>query len=261
MDLFALCAAIEPIVREAGAYVRSAVPTRTTEKSGHTDLVTEYDVSTQKLLVERLGKLLPEAVFLGEEEGLSTDDPTKGYCFILDPIDGTANFVMGYDRSAVSVGLLYDGEPVLGMVCNPYADEIFSAVRGGGAFLNGRPIRVREQPLCDVIVDCGTAPYYPDLAKRTLRVLDKVLDVARDVRRMGSAAIDLCSVAAGRGGAFFELRLSPWDFAAAGLIVTEAGGLVTDEQGNPLPRFAPSAVIAGGAQAHAQLLEILHETP
>ena len=151
MDLETLCGKMEETVRRAGAYVRTAVPQAIDEKSGHSDLVTEYDVQTQRMLMEELSALYPEAEFMGEEEHLQAD-VTVGDCFVIDPIDGTANFVAGYNRSAVSVALLRDGQPVLGMVYHPWAEEFFSAIKGKGAFLNGRKLTLSDRPLADSLV-------------------------------------------------------------------------------------------------------------
>ena len=259
MDLETLCGKMEETVRRAGAYVRTAVPQAIDEKSGHSDLVTEYDVQTQRMLMEELSALYPEAEFMGEEEHLQAD-VTVGDCFVIDPIDGTANFVAGYNRSAVSVALLRDGQPVLGMVYHPWAEEFFSAIKGKGAFLNGRKLTLSDRPLADSLVGFGSCPYYRDLAQRTTRILGAMLDVAPDIRRMGSAALDLCDIAAGRTGAFFELKLSPWDYAAAGLIAQEAGAKVFDLQGEPLGFSNPSPVVAGAPSAAEELRTLINKT-
>lgn len=259
MELSSLAAAMEPIVRAAGAYVKSAVPEKTEEKSNHSDLVTEFDVNTQRMLTEKLAALHPAAKFTGEEEHLKADIST-GDCFIIDPIDGTTNFVKGFNRSCVSVALLRDGKQAVGIVYNPWSEEYYCAVKGMGATLNGKPLRVHPTALKDCVVGMGTSPYYTDLAQRSARIIGEILKVAMDIRRMGSAALDLCDLAANRTGAFFELKLSPWDYAAAGLILTEAGGVVTDPEGNPLSLETPTPVIAGAPQAQAELRELITKT-
>ncbi len=259
MDLQQLAAAMEPIVRAAGAYVKSAVPEKTEEKSNHSDLVTEFDVNTQRMLTERLTALHPAAKFMGEEEHLKADIST-GDCFIIDPIDGTTNFVKGFNRSCISVALLRDGKQAVGIVYNPWSEEYYCAVRGKGATLNGRPLRVLPTALKDCVVGVGTCPYYEDLARRTARIIGELLTVAMDIRRMGSAPLDLCDAAVNRTGAFFELKLSPWDYAAAGLILTEAGGVITDTEGNPVSLENPSPVVAGAPRAQAELRELIAKT-
>ena len=259
MNLQTLLVGIEPIVRRAGAYIRTAVPASVDEKSNHRDLVTEYDVNTQRMLMTELSALHPEAKFMGEEEHLEADIRT-GDCFVIDPIDGTTNFVKGFNRSCISVALLRDGQQALGVVYNPWNEEYYSAIRGQGATMNGTALRVREVPLKDSVVGCGTCPYYPDLAQKTMRICSEVLNTALDIRRMGSAALDLCDAAMNRTGAFFELKLSPWDYAAAGLILTEAGGEVTDTEGKPVSLRVPSPVVAGNSLARKELEEIIRRT-
>ena len=185
-------------IREEGAVMRGALAAeiRAEEKSGPEDLVTNYDTLVQRHLEEKLHALLPQAGFLGEE-GLRA--PTgDGSVFIIDPIDGTMNFSRGYQRSSISVALARDGQAVLGAVYDPYLNELFWAERGRGAFCNGRPIRVSDRPLERGIVMFGTAPYYREIAAKTFALGRALFDRSLDVRRSGSAAIDLCSVAAGR---------------------------------------------------------------
>ena len=224
------------IVREAGGLVLAArdISARTHEKTSAADLVTEYDVAVEDFLRERLLALLPEAVFFGEEEA-GPADPGKGWAFIVDPIDGTANFVRGLQQSAVSVGLAKDGVVEYGAVYDPYKDEMFSAKRGGGAFLNGTPIRVSDKPLSEGIFAMGTALYRREYFPPTLRLTQQLFARSCDFRRMGSAALDLCAVACGRVEVFFEYNLCPWDYAAGSLLVTEAGGAVCTLEGEALP--------------------------
>ena len=135
-------------------------------------------------------------------------------------------------------------------VCNPYVDELFTALRGGGAFLNGRPLRADPAPLSETLVLCGTSPYREELTARTFRIMEAAHRASLDIRRQGSAELDLCSVAAGRAGVYFELSLSLWDYAAGCLIVREAGGVCTRLDGSPLPfDSGKPAVLAGGPQA------------
>lgn len=213
------------------------------EKAGHANFVTTYDKMVQVKLQESFAKILPEAVFVGEEEDIHASIE-KGLAFIVDPIDGTTNFIKDYHTSAISVGLLKDGEQYLGAVYNPYLDELFTAVKGCGAYLNGKPIHVSKQPLSNGIVLFGTAPYYEELNKASFDMAYDYFKQALDIRRSGSAALDLCSVAAGRAELFFELRLSPWDYAAGSLIITEAGGIVTTVEDGPITFDKPCSVLA-----------------
>lgn len=217
------------------------------EKEGHANFVTAYDKKVQEFLEAKLMRLMPEAVFVGEEE---EDHPAirEGYAFIVDPIDGTTNFMKGYCVSAVSVGLLKDGVPFMGAVYNPYLDEVFYAEAGKGAFCNGKPIHVSGKPLAKGIVIVGTAPYYRELYDKTFEMIRYYFDRSLDIRRSGSAALDLCNVASGRAELFFEMRLQPWDFAAGSLIVTEAGGTVSTVEGEPLRFDRGISVIASGCE-------------
>lgn len=216
------------------------------EKAGHGNFVTQYDKRVQEELKEKLLGLLPEAVFVGEEEDVHASIE-KGYAFIVDPIDGTTNFIKDYHASAISVGLTKDGTQYMGVVYNPYLDEMFTAVKGNGACLNGRPIHVSAQPLAEGIVIFGTSPYYEELAKASFDQAYAYFTRALDVRRSGSSAIDLCNVAAGRAELFFELRLSPWDYAAGSLIVEEAGGRVTQMDGQAITLDKGCGILATNA--------------
>ncbi len=216
------------------------------EKAGHANFVTTYDRQVQEELKSRLASVLPEAAFVGEEEDTHASI-SEGYAFIVDPIDGTTNFIKDYHASAISVGLAKDGQSYIGVVYNPYLDELFMAQRGCGAYLNGCPIHVSDQPLEKGIVIFGTSPYYEELAERSFRMAYAYFRKSMDVRRSGSSALDLCNVAAGRAELFFELKLSPWDYAAGSLIVTEAGGAVMTAEGGQLRLDEPCSVMAANS--------------
>lgn len=223
------------IVRQAGEIVLSAhdVWSQTHEKSSAADLVTEYDLAVERFLKEKLPPLMPGSLFFGEEEKENAD-PLTGWVFIVDPIDGTTNFVRGLKQSAISVALAHDGAVEYGVVYDPYKDEMFSAKRGGGAFLNGRPIHVSERPLSEGVFGMGTAIYDRQFLAPTMRVTEQLFRRSCDFRRLGAAALDLCNVACGRLDLFFEYSLSPWDHAAGGLIIAEAGGVISTLEGAPM---------------------------
>jgi len=239
---------IVKVVRGCGAIIVNADRSKSgiDEKAGHANFVTEYDKKVQAELQKKLLAILPEAVFVGEEEDQHASID-KGYAFIVDPIDGTTNFIKDYHVSAISVGLTKEGTQYMGVVYNPYLNEMFTAVRGKGAFLNGKPIHVSDQPLENGVVLFGTSPYYEELSKASFEMAYSYFTRALDVRRSGSSAIDLCSVAAGRAELFFELRLSPWDYAAGSLIVDEAGGSVTQIDGSALTLNEGCGVLATNA--------------
>lgn len=213
------------------------------DKAGKANFVTEYDCKVQEIAKEMLGRILPEAEFLGEEEDTKIDE-TCEYVFIVDPIDGTTNFIKDYHVSCISIGLIKNGERYLGVVYNPYLDEMFYAIKGEGAYLNGKKIHVSKEELSNGIILFGSAPYNTELAKSSFDLAYDYFTKALDIRRSGSAAIDLCSVACGRAELYFEMILSPWDFAAGALIVEEAGGVVTTIDGNSIPCFEKTPVLA-----------------
>jgi len=200
------------------------------EKNGHANFVTLYDKKVEDFLRKNLLEILPDAKFIGEE-GESDEFDGVGYAFIVDPIDGTTNFIRDYRVSVISVGLTKDGERVAGAVYNPYQDIMYSAIKGCGAKKNGKPIHVSSNTLDKAIVIFGTATYYEEFAEITFKKAYELYKQCLDVRRTGSAATDLCHIAEGSADMFFEMRLCPWDFAAGSLIVEEAGGVVTGING------------------------------
>ena len=212
-------------------------------KSGVADLVTEYDKGIQEQLKVGLKNILPEAKFIGEE-GSDDELTDDGYAFIVDPIDGTTNFIKDYHYSAISVALLEGKEVVAGVVYNPYLDEAFYAIKSEGAFCNGKKISVSSQPIDKALVVFGSSPYDKSLFPKTIEVLSKYFYKALDIRRSGSAALDLCCVASGRADLFFELQISPCDFAAGKLLVEEAGGVVTTLDGAPLSFEGKTSILA-----------------
>lgn len=225
---------IVEIVRKAGEIYKNANDDLGISiKSSGVDLVTKYDKLIQDFLIEKLSALLPEASFIGEE-GDDNKELTDGYCFIIDPIDGTTNFVKGFQHSAISVGLTKDKELFIGVVMDPDLNNIYYAERGKGAFLNGKPIHVSDCDMEKSLVLFGTCPYEHELAHRTFELTEQVFYKAIEVRRGGSAALDICYVAAGKADLYYELILRPWDWAGATLILQEAGGIATTADGEPL---------------------------
>lgn len=241
----------EQAVREAGEVVRSIRRPKVSAKEGHANFVTSADLASQRYLMEKLAALLPGAGFLAEEgEGSVLPD---GPCWVIDPIDGTANFVRGCRRSAISVGLVSGREGLLGVVYNFDSGELFSAVKGGGAFLNGAPIRAAETPLVESLLVFGSSPYYRELLDPTFAVVKQLFCECGDIRRTGSAALDLCDLAAGRYDGFFEARLSPWDYAAASVVIREAGGEICSGRMG-LSYAKPAPICAGSGPLFARIL-------
>lgn len=170
------------------------------------------------------------------------------------------NFVRGFNHSCISVAYAERGKLCASAVYNPYVDEMFSAVAGQGAYLNGRQIHVDDVPLSESVVCFGTAPYDSTLWGKTFSLAEKVIGASLDLRRQGSAELDLCSVAAGRAGLYFELSVSLWDYAAGMLLVNEAGGRCCRTDGNPLPFDGTKTDIAAGApRALADFLRLTGE--
>ena len=236
---------IKQVAREAGEIMLTAVRPQVMEKEGHANFCTETDEKIQAFLIEKLKEVVPEASFLGEEDGqdVFTEKMSQGYCFVLDPIDGTSNFIYAYRPSVVSIALLKDGKAYMGVIYNPYDDMMFTAVTGQGAYLNGERIMSSDLPLSDSLSVFGTAPYYTELQDKTFEIAKKLLPLCVDLRRSGTAVWDMCCVAMGRCSLYYEMRIQLWDYAAAALIASEAGCTLTDVSGNPLSYKGPTSVI------------------
>lgn len=240
---------ITKLIKKAGETILSAseAPLKDsdiTQKSGDSNYYTAYDVEVQHLLVNGLHEIFPGAAFLAEEEDRQLCYADFGLLFIIDPIDGTTNFIHDMRCSAVSVGLLYDGKPCAGFVYLPYTGEFFRAETGGGAYLNDKRIFASQRELSDALVCFGTSPYKKhELAEESFDMAKKIYMRSSDIRRSGSAAADLCYLACGRTDVFFEKILSPWDYAAGYVIATQANAVMTDFKGNPVSFKEPSEVL------------------
>jgi myo-inositol-1(or 4)-monophosphatase len=226
---------------EAGALLRRnfAQPHRITLKGRH-DPVTESDFQSQHLIIQRLSQDFPEYRFLAEETGApeAGDNSSQG-CWIIDPLDGTVNFAHNFPVFAVSIAFQWQSEIVVGVVYDPMRDELFEAVRGRGAWLNQEPLRVSEILELDRALLATGFPYnVNDHLDATMLRFKRLVALAQGIRRPGSAAIDLCYLAAGRFDGFWEENLKPWDTAAAVLIVQEAGGRLS----SPPPMSWPATV-------------------
>ena len=253
--------------RDAAAFLREMARDHTRlawrEKSG-TDFVSEADLGAEARIRERLlapgptpGVPAGIPVTMLAEEGSPDASATRGLVYVVDPLDGTTNYLHGFPWYAVSVAALLDGEAVAGVVLNAATDELFEAVRAGGATRNGSRTRVSiitdpQRALLATGFPFGRreeiAPY--------LAALPPIMAATSGIRRAGAAALDLCDVACGRFEAFWELRLAPWDFAAGALIAAEAGALVTDMRGAPLA-MRHSSMLAGNPTMHEWLRERL----
>ena len=246
------------LAREAGAIQRERYETsfEIRTKSASIDLVTDVDHACEELIVEALRGERPDDAILAEE-GRGEVRAGATWRGVIDPLDGTTNFAHGYPRFCVSIGVECDGERRVGVVYDPLLDELYCALRGEGATLNGRPIRVSEESALDqALIATGFAYDVRRSLEDNLDHFAAVVKRARAIRRDGSAALDLCYVAAGRFDGYWELKLHPWDVAAGLLIVEEAGGRTSDFHGGPALRSGRE-VLASNARIHAALIEIL----
>jgi len=224
-------------------------------KEGVNNLVTEADHAAEKAIIETIKSKFPDHYILSEESGAMKQD--SEYKWIIDPIDGTVNFAHGIPICCVSVAVEHKGEMILGAVCNPNMREMFFAEKGKGATLNDVRIQVSEQT--DVMKACLVTgfPYtYINMPSGPLEIFERFIRKGIPVRRLGSAAIDLCWVAAGRFDGFYEHKLEAWDSAAGYLIVEEAGGKVTDFEGN---KFSPyqHRILATNGKIHDEMLRVV----
>lgn len=257
---------IKKIVVDAGELIRHVHATAEdiTSKEGRVNYVTRYDVMVQDYLFSRLGQLIPEATMIGEE---TAEERTvgQGYAFIVDPIDGTNNFIAGFHYSCISVGLALDGQVILGVVYNPFNREMFWAERGKGAWKKEAysdevtRLQMVDRPIGEGLVCVATAPYYPEMTDKSLVLARKILQKGTDIRRLASAALELCHVADRRSVLFFELLLAPWDYAAAGLVLEEAGGIMTTIEGEKPDLNRKHSLLAGTPMAYAEFLQLLKE--
>lgn len=225
------------------------------EKKSAKDMVTEADVATEKFIVEQIKNAYPEHSILGEETGTHEGNEYK---WIIDPIDGTTSFIRKQPFYSVSIGLMKNDQAIVAAVNAPVLGELFEAQKGCGAFLNGEPIQASgESELIDSVLCTGFACVRANLERDNMPILDNIIRKVRGIRRYGSAAIDLCYVACARLEGFWELNLFPYDVAAGSLILTEAGGRVTDfdnQTGNP-----HNQIIATNGHIHEKLLELINQ--
>jgi myo-inositol-1(or 4)-monophosphatase len=254
----ALLALATRLAREAGAIQKARYESSFAigTKSQPIDLVTEVDHACEAHLVEVLARERPGDAVLAEE-GRGEDRGGAAVRWVIDPLDGTTNFAHGYPRFAVSIGVERDDEAALGVVYDPLLDELYHAVAGGGAFRNGRPIRVsRESDFSRALLATGFSYDKAFSEDDNLAEFRAVLKSARELRRDGSASLDLCYVACGRLDGYWEHKLKRWDVAAGGLIVREAGGRVTDRAGGGGWRSGDEIVATNGL-VHEALLHTL----
>jgi len=233
---------VSAIVRAAATLMDRTGGFTVKDKGTRENIVTSSDLAVQHFLTRALGERFPDVGFLCEEEDLND---IKGHeaVWVIDPIDGTANYARGNENCCISVALVEGGEPVLGVVYSPWRDELYTAQKGRGAFCNGKSIHVSGRPFGEGILFTALAVYRKDLALTCGEIIHDLYMECNDVRRNGSAALELCLLASGFAELYFEIRLMPWDYAAASLILTEAGGTVCSLDGGRPSLLRPSLVI------------------
>lgn len=222
-------------------------------KSSDIDIVTQVDRECETRIREVLQGDYPDHTVLGEEQGQAGSGRFR---WIVDPLDGTVNYAHGFPFFCVSIALEVDGAVVVGVVYDGRADELFTAVRGRGAYLNGRPLHVSAETAPRRALLATGFAYTENTQHRNVEVFARMLPLVRSIRRPGAAALDLCSVAAGRFDGFWEMGLNAWDVAAGNLIVQEAGGTVTAADGSPY-RFDDLTLVASNGHLHGKLLALL----
>ena len=246
------------LARRAGEELRQGFGhVKHSRRKGAVDLVTEYDLRSERLILEAIRQAFPQDAILSEEAGqVSRGD----ICWMVDPLDGTTNFAHALPMFCVSIACTQGGVPALGVIYDPLREELFQALAGGGALLNGEALRVSEtNSLPEALLVTGF-PY--DIRTNPQNNLDhysRLALLSLGVRRLGSAALDLAYVAAGRFDGYWELRLNPWDWAAGALLVREAGGQVTDFRGSEEVLVGADSLVATNGRVHGELLAALSQ--
>jgi myo-inositol-1(or 4)-monophosphatase len=253
-----LATAVEAVLRAGETQMARFGKEIRIDKKGDIDLVTEIDIEIERAFRVMIADRFPDHVVLGEEFGQAGDSSRiPEFCWVFDPIDGTTNYAHGLPIFCSSLALEIAGEPVVAAIYDPNRKELFTAERGQGARLNGQPLRV--SPAATLIDSLLVTGFHYDVQKDPGQVIElfaAFISRARAVRRLGSAALDLCYVAAGRFDGFWERKLQPWDVAAGALIVTEAGGRVTAMSGGPYASREGS-VLATNGRIHDEMLAVI----
>ncbi len=253
-----LVTAVEAVIRAGAVQMTHFGSDIRIDKKGAIDLVTEIDLQVEREFRAMIAERFPEHEVLGEEFSAASDRAAiPPYCWVFDPVDGTTNYAHGLPIFCSSLSLEIDGEAAVGAIYDPTRRELFTAQRGLGAWLNGAPLRVSPaETLIDSLLCTGFPYSVQHDAGDLVALFGDFLRVSRAVRRLGSAAIDLCYVAAGRLDGFWELDLNPWDMSAGALIVAEAGGRVTDLHGDHF-RSRGGSVVATNGRIHAQKVTLI----
>jgi myo-inositol-1(or 4)-monophosphatase len=248
---------LERLARQAGRILSTGYEKdHQVDFKGTIDLVTEVDHASEAFLLNEISQRFPGHSFLAEESGASPDQSAD--LWIIDPLDGTVNYAHGVPLFCVSIAYAHQGQVQLGAIYDPLRDELFTAERGKGAWLNGRPLRaVGATELIKSLMVTGFAYDIAHSERDNLNNFVKMSKLTQGVRRLGSAALDLCYIAAGRIDGYWELAIKPWDVAAGGLIAEEAGAKVTSVTGDPAYLRPPQSILTANPVLHAKILEQL----
>ena len=243
--------------QKAGALVKKGfgTPVEFENKEGRHNIVTEWDRRAEKEIINSIKAHFPQHAFLAEESGES-GEKKEGIQWIIDPIDGTVNFAHKIPAFCISIAATFQNETLSGVVYNPMSEELFVAEKGSGAYLNGEKLKVTETGVLDSSIAATGLPY--NVNENPLCCLDHFQAFAKmgiPIRRIGSAALDLAYVAAGRFDFFWEVSLRPWDYAAGKLLLEEAGGQITDFEGSPFTTYVEGPVIASNGILHDQVMK------
>ncbi len=259
MNLEDITRKVSAIAIETGAFIRAERKKFTydaVEFKGDSDLVSYVDKESEKRIIDGLEKILPGAGFITEEE--TTEQGQKEFTWIIDPLDGTTNFVHGIPNYCVSIGLMHEGNIVAGVVYEVANDECFYAWKEGGAYLNNERIHISQaKKFSDTVMATGFPYYEFERLDEYLKILHQLMESTQGLRRMGSAAADMAYVACGRYGGYFEYNLNSYDIAGGVILVQEAGGTVTDFRGGNDFIFGREIVAGGGV--HAPLLDVIRK--
>lgn len=256
-----LSAAVE-IVRTVREIIERGQDLSDYRCKGEFDFATRVDIQVQRSIKAQLQARFPDDQFMGEEEDAQPQLEDGRSVWILDPIDGTTNLIHHYPACAVSLGLMAAGEIQLGVIYNPFLNQLFTALRGGGAFLNGAPIRASKvRTLHEGLVSVGTAPYTREQATEDFRKILNIFLRCQDIRKCGSAALEIAYVACGYADAYFERILKPWDYAAGKVLLEEAGGQMTTMDGKPVPVGKNCSILVSNGFVHGEMLQLIQDPP
>lgn len=226
------------------------------EKGDIANIVTSSDIAVQDFLCQKLAEVIPGCGFLCEEKDVY--NTSMEYTWVIDPIDGTCNYARGIDQCAISVGLRHNNEMCMGVVFLPRTNEMFHAIKGKGAFRNNKHIHVSDRQFSNSVMCTALAVYHKEHAKVCSDIIVETFLQINDIRRFGAAAPELCYLAMGRCELYFEYILSPWDYAGASMVLTEAGGVITDLKGMPVDGISPTGILAANNQENlCRLQEIV----